>query len=138
MGNMEQMKQKVYDINAFKDPLCTFLFSKWKIYFGILFLFFFLQILASLFSRSYWDIDVNSLPYEKAVLPTLKDPAFYIYHGVGALLFFLVKRFFLHISQAFKTLFKNKIFRKKGESPEEGILDSYNELLKEFENSMNG
>ena len=127
-----------YEVNAFKDPLCSFLFARWQNYFAILFLLFSLQVLVNFSSGTLLKGDVNLLPHGKTVLPALEDPIFFIYHVIGIVLYFQVKRFLLYIPKAFRTLFASGVFRGRGESTQEEVLTDYNELLKEFGYRMNG
>ena len=104
-----------------------------------------MQFAASLISETLTTIDINSLPHEMVdslkdnivLLPTMKDLSFFFAYSVAIVLFFLIKRFFIYIPQAFSALYKNKIFKKKKNSKEK-ILTDYNSSLKEFENQING
>jgi hypothetical protein len=131
--------------NAFKDPLCNFLFSKWQHYFAIILFSFSLQILISFFYKTLTEFDKNSLPLEKAHL--LKDnviyistkddlPIFFVYF-IAICLFFFLRRFFLYFPEATHTLFVNGVFIKKKGSTCENVSRDYNELLQGLEKKIN-
>jgi len=135
----------IQSVNAFKDPICNFLFSKWQHFFAIILFFFSLQIITSLYYGTLTEIDTNSLPQEKSSL--LKDSIIYvstkddlpiiITYFIANCLFFLLRRFFLYIPEATQTLFMNGVFKKKKGSTCENVLTDYNESLQKFENTIN-
>ena len=135
----------IYNVNAFKDPINNFLFSKWQHFFAILLFFFSLQILTSFYCGTLTEFDENLLPQEKAAL--LKDNVIYIStkddlpimltYSIAACLFFLLRRFFLYIPEAAEILFMNGVFKKKKGSTCENSLADYNELLQKFESTIN-
>lgn len=131
--------------NAFKDPLCNFLFSKWQHYFAIVLFSFSLQILISFFYKTLTEFDKNSLLLEKAHL--LKDninyistkddlPIFFVYF-IAICLFFFLRRFFLYLPEATHTLFMNGVFIKKKGSTRENVSRDYNEMLQGLEKTIN-
>ncbi|MBU7046364.1 MAG: hypothetical protein HXS54_07985 [Theionarchaea archaeon] len=131
--------------NAFKDPLCNFLFSKWQHYFAIILFSFSLQILISFFYKTLTEFDINSLSPEKAHLldgkiisiSTKEDlPIFFVYF-IAVCLFFFLRRFFLYLPEATHTLFMNGVFIKKKGSTRENVSSDYNEMLQGFEKKIN-
>ena len=128
----------IYRPNAFKDPITNFLFSKWQNFFTILLLFFSLQVIVSFHSGTLF-------PQEKAALlkdtvkfiSTMDDLPLFSAYLVAISLFFLVRRFFSYIPQAFQTLFEDGIFKEKKGSTRENVLIDFNESLQEFEKLIN-
>ena len=141
---MIDMKKEVYKVNAFKDPITYFFFSRWQHFFSILLIFFFLQVIVSFLSGTLIDFDDSVNPEIEAAdleegiefIPTLKYVPFFSTYFTAIGLFFLLRRFFFYIPQAFETLFENKIFREKKEGTRENGLMTYNRLLQEFEEKI--
>jgi hypothetical protein len=144
--HLRDMKEAaIYRPNVFKEPLTNFLFSKRRNYFAILLFIFSLQIIASLDSGTFVEIDVSMLPQEKADLlkddvkfiSTINDLPLFFAYIIAISLFFLARRFFPYIPQACETLFSNEIFKEKKGSTQENVLVDYNRSLQEFENMIN-
>lgn len=135
------MKEEIYRVNVFKDPATNFLFSKWQHFFTLLLIFFLLQIVVSFYSGTLINFDKSLIPESEAVrlnegigfIPTLKYIPFFSTYLVAIGLFFLLRRYFSYIPQAFETLFENKIFREKKGGTRENVLTPYNKSLQEFE-----
>ena len=119
----------IYEPNAFKDPITNFLFSKWQNFFTFMFLFSSLQIIVSFHS--------GTLFIQEKSVSTMEDLPIVFTYLVVASLFFLVRRFFSHIPQAFQTLFTNEILTRKKGSTRENVLIDFNESLQEFETLIN-
>jgi len=140
------MKEKeIYRVNAFKDPINHFIFSKWQHFFAILLIFFSLQIIVSFISGTLIKIDESLIPESEAAhlkegiefIPTLKYVPFFSTYLVSIGLFFLLRRYFLSIPQSFLILFENKIFREEKGGTRENVSITYNKSLQEFENVIN-
>jgi hypothetical protein len=138
------MKAKIYGVNAFKDPISAFLFSKWQHYFALLLIFFFLQMMVSFFSGTLIEIEDSIISEVKvfssneiATVSTVKDLPIFFTYLVAISLFFFIRRFLLHTPRAFETLFNNGVFKEKKGSTHENLLSDYNESLQEFENTIN-
>ena len=137
--------KEIYRVNAFKDPITHFIFSKWKHFFAILLIFFFLQMIVSFLSGTLINFDESLIPESEAArlkegiefIPTLKYVPFFSTYLVSIGLFFLLRRYFLSIPQSFQILFENKIFRDKKGGTRENVSITYNKSLQEFENAIN-
>lgn len=138
-------KEKFHDLDVRKDFASRFLFDKWQNYFAALIFFFFLNITANLYSRTLIHIDVGTLPYEKAILleenislvPYVKDVRAIFVFPIAIGIFFIAKRFFSYIPQAFEIIFTNNILKKKKGSSSENLPIDYDKSIKEFEGLIN-
>ena len=138
------MKTKIYGVNAFKDPISNFLFSKRQHFFTLLLIFFFLQMIVSFLSGTLIEID-NSVILQVEVcssneitpVSTLKDLPIFFTYSVAISLFFFIRRFLLYTPRAFEILFTNGIFKEKKGSTRDNLLSDYNESLQKFENTIN-
>ena len=135
----------IHKLNAFKDPISNFLFSKWQHFFAIFLFFFSLQILVSFLYGTLTEVNRISLPQEKVYflndniiyISTKEDlPIFFVYF-IAFCLFFFLRRFFLHFPEATRTLFMNGVFKKKKGSTCENVSSDYNELLQGLEKKIN-
>jgi TolB protein len=143
----EEIKsQEIYEVNPLKDPLSNFLFTKKLKYFFVLFLLIILQIGASISSETLTEVDVDSFPREKVpflkeevlLLSTLYEPVFIIYSVTAGIIFFLTRKFLLHIPDVFKNLFNDGIIRRKKGSTVKNVLADFNGSLRKFEKELNG
>ena len=66
---------EVYKVNAFRDPISNFLFSKWQHFFVILLIFFSLQIIVSIHSGTLIKIDFSLVPQLLSVAENSHPPA---------------------------------------------------------------
>jgi len=138
------MKAEIYGVNAFKDPISNFLFSKRQHFFTLLLIFFSLQIIVSFLSGTLIKIDNSVIHHVEAYssnkitpVSTLKDLPIFFTYSVAVSLFFFIRRFLLYTPCAFETLFNNGIFKEKKGSTRESLLSDYNESLQKFENTTN-
>lgn len=138
------MKAKIYGVNAFKDPISNFLFSKWQHFFALLLIFFSLQMIVSFLSGTLTKIDNSVILQVEACssneitpVSTVKDLPIFFTYSVAISLFFFIRRFLLYTPRAFEILFNNGVFKEKKGSTHENLLSDYNELLQEFENTIN-
>lgn len=134
----------VYEINVFKDPINRFIFRRWQNFFAILIAFLSIQVLVSLISRTLTEsqlISFHSDIYlshkDSSFISTLGDTPFFLVYLVGSALFFLMRRFFLHMPHALQKFYVNRAIRGKKGNPHKDLLVNYNELLHEFERKIN-
>lgn len=134
----------VYEINAFKDPINSFIFSRWQNFFAIFTALLFFQVLVSLISGTLteaWFISSHSDIYhfhkDSSFISTFGDIPFLSVYLVGSALFFLMRRAFLHMPHALQKFYLNGAVRGKKGKNREDILDNYNGSLQEFESKIN-
>jgi hypothetical protein len=138
-------KTAVYEVNAIKDPINSFIFSKWQNFFALLITLLSIQVVVSFISGtliescpiSFQGSNTYVSDENVSFISTFGDIPFTLVYLVGSTLFFVVRKFFLHMPHALQKFFWNgTIYKKKGKKHED-VLDDYNESLREFESLIN-
>ena len=140
----ETKKLKICRVNVLKDSQSNTLIER-QFFFVVLFLFFSLNIVTNYFSGTLIEIDINSLPREKAAFmyegtlprPALKDPLFILLFLIPLIIYYPVRNFFRSIPDIFGALCDNGAIMKKGSTCEE-VLADFNKSLENLEDKING